>query len=942
MINLSCQFIPQANSADPKDGPLWAGGPRVGTMTDFNRNEYFQILTEIIRENLVVPFSCYILLRANNRAICLVESNHPFDKLILDKLKSFQFNELYIKNEERPLYEAYLRQFFQTTEGKALAQTLREKNPVGPIPGVPDALTEEVRNASAQAPVAEPPVPAASPAPISPDPLPPTEPSPTAALEPSSEPAAQEPDKGEGFGKKTEARKEQVQRIQGSAQDEQNNERIAVAGGNTNDASEAISSEEAPPVAENPMVELLQKQTQALEESLKIKGSLTREEKQIIQDATEKIELEIERVRGIKEPESDGSKEVIKDATDRINEAFERVAGVADKPGRELGGLKRKANAMKKRVADILRISGSGMPDNEEVEDPVTKSKIPLKKSRKNLAEEIQQIKRLVTSEPQEIVAESVKDIIQGLETIMGVKLEIQAAKPKDGTDATNEADPEAGSHAMEADEAAESDDAENTSESESPAKKGKKKKKPGETIEALKEKLEIQRRTIGLLNDRLKESKTQLNAVKSRWDEFQARAIPKLDDQEKMAAKSFELNLRDLDTAYTGIKKPIESLRENAQVLSDLAGMDSESGKPVDDAPAQAAEQSPVNTAESLTLPPESDANASIENVRSENALLRSQLENAKALLDKSQQRIDNLQSYVDTNTPYLETLEKEVSEFKKLQEHQMERIMQLEKSNNELTEATTSAHRIATRGKQEIVARDQMINQLREQLQYYETELNTFKEKFKSADLSKVSAEQAAENEAISTEAMGLLKAKDAVITQMNRKLEMKLQEVRELEKENAKLKNASEENNNLKRRVAQKAERLEAEKVSMRQEYEALNRRLMAATNVLDTERKSVAKLTSITEELKKERMDFMNKTNAAMKEYRSALSKANSLTNNVQNEIERNKKIQDEADKYKAKSRELVTQVSALEKDKKALEIEIKKLKIQLERSGRKAA
>src|SRR3989338_1613701 len=127
-------------------------------MSDYNEKEYFPILLGIIRENAVIPFDCFILLRTNQRIVRLVKQNEPFDKSKLDKLQSFKFSEVYVHENDRAAYNEYLREFFKTDEGATVLKETLAVNPEGPIKGLPDEVRKEFTEPKAQEPKKEEPI----------------------------------------------------------------------------------------------------------------------------------------------------------------------------------------------------------------------------------------------------------------------------------------------------------------------------------------------------------------------------------------------------------------------------------------------------------------------------------------------------------------------------------------------------------------------------------------------------------------------------------------------------------------------------------------------------------------------------------------------------------------------------------------------------------------
>jgi len=118
-------------------------------MSQSEREKYYSIMIETIRDDFVVPFDCFILLEHSGRIICWVQSGESFSLEKLKKLNSKKIHNIYLKNEHIQSYFTYLDSFLQTNEGtKVLVKAINELKSLEQRPPSGEFQTDEHSSAS--------------------------------------------------------------------------------------------------------------------------------------------------------------------------------------------------------------------------------------------------------------------------------------------------------------------------------------------------------------------------------------------------------------------------------------------------------------------------------------------------------------------------------------------------------------------------------------------------------------------------------------------------------------------------------------------------------------------------------------------------------------------------------------------------------------------------
>jgi DNA repair exonuclease SbcCD ATPase subunit len=911
---------------------------------DFNGGSYFPILTSIIRVDRVVPFSCFILLRANQRVVRLVAADHPFEQAILDKLSKFKIDQIYVQASEQLLYEKYLRDYLQTDEGKTVLQDIQEKGAQGiAVEGIPETIAQELKV----------PVPESSKA--------------TSGAEP---PAAEPPAPDPGEVKVETAPVAPEAPVQGAS-----------------DSSDEFAE----------VIKLLRDQAEELDEEIKSED-VEAEDNNLVKGVTARLQDALVKVQSKALTGTDGSS-VIQDVVEKFREEMQRVKGFAEKPGRPYRLINHQMEDIAKKVAEIAQVGAKGKTLSQG-------DRILVRDRAREIETDLLRVRHLVNHEKKELVGDTVNSIITGLESLIGAKIEIRkpsetageglalklkklaleakagpqefeklkdqakeiysehAAKtlgedPNDIDKLTPEqaaAVAAATQKAIEAvkaakpgvDPVATAIDTAQASIAQSTSinaqAEGLAKLTGSETPEELKQKILAQNQAIVALNERLKQSQDSCRELQRSWQELQGKTFKKMTEQERLSAKDFSAQVNSLSNLQEDATKQGEKVERDSEALCQTVGVTKETFAnakrpeglqlPGENGTLSAADQQKQveamkRAAEALEVPPESPADADAETLRTENQVLRAQLADAKSLMIKTNEKVIELQGFVDRSSTYIQDLEKEHSDLMKEIEKNRSQIADLEKNNQGLSDVADTAQKIANRAKSVIQGNEQTIERMKERIETLEKELGLFKQKF--PDSNKDTNLTQEELDRIPPDVLSVLRQKDREISKLTVDIDAIDKSYKASEKNVTLLKSRIEESALLKKRMAARFERLDAEKEDWRRKHDQLDRRLIALNNVLDKERHTISRLSTIAEDLKKDRVEFMNKTNSAMKAHKDAISKTNSLNNAVQKEMERNRKLQDQIAHYKEKIQEMAGMMSKAQATIKTLETELRKFK-----------
>ncbi|GEM_PF-1623744 len=860
------------------------GGRVCVTMASYDEKDYEPILLQSIRADVVVPFDCYLLLRENDRIVHYIQSGQVFPSEKLEKLKNFKHNTLYIHVAGKPAYVAYLESFFNTGDGLAVLKELNANNPGGKILGIPTEIdvakivASEVAKDVAGQPVNE-----------------------TVKVVPAGESVPL----GEVavVEQVTDHQKDEVQKLAGKKQS----------------------------VLEQ-VVAALKEDIDQLDQEVHASGALSEEQSTLIKSVTDRIDEELQKVEG--QPDEPETKTKVESVTEHIKEELARVRSLAEKSEKTLGRtLISAADDAEEELAKML-------------ENPA--------KHKAALQRKMMRLKHLVNpaieQDADEFAAEGVSRMVRKVEKLIGVKLAIQPTSESGSVVSVKE---------NSAAPSGKSDETKKAEGSATPAAGAAKQDAGTVPKTAFSNESEMvalivqQAETIKNLEAKNNFAGKALADVLDKWNDFNAGSRKVFGPDQVNAANRFQLHLDTLKNAYNDTNQQTGVLLRLSETLSGemkgikTDGLKKASSEPVatnsqvqSQATAVSSDDADKNKKAQLDVPEQKTESSNIDEVRMENELLRAQLLNAKSLLEKSEEKILELSKMHEENDKYISALEKEGVEHKELVKKAQDQVATIEKENIRHGEHSTELEKQLQIKKAEEEAKDLTLNELRLKMLSLETNIRVFTDAFKAEGLDPaVMQEKDPKKLPFKPEAVAMVVEKDKMVVRLSEQLTQKADEVKEARREIAKLRGLIQGTNLLKKEMSSKVDRINAERETIVKSQEGMQRKIMVLQNLAESERKTVSKLNSIIEELRKDRVEHMGKTAAALKDYKEVMSKAMSLNNHVQAEVQRNKALNEQHQSLVQKQKELASENVQLQKQLKNLEVEYKRVqKLYKDASG----
>ena len=953
-------------------------------MAEFNESDYFPIITAVIRAGSVVPFDCFLLLRANQRVILFAPAHQEFPEVKLDKLKKFKFDQLHVRQEDRPAYFKYLEQFLGSEDGKKAIQEIgSDLRNSAAFSELPDHLKSSINTIQSTESSVEPHDESVTELPVS---------------ESNNEPTDQE---SEMAGTDPPAESEEV--IENPPESEQSSETVEDASPEQEDLEETRvasvteqlteESETVPDSLEaaedvvvsgetenqDEIVNVLHQHADEVEEILNFRTEASPDELERIRSVTQKIEEEIETVKGA--PQDEEGLSTIKNTTDRLSEEINRISGMIDDD--EKGKFKVISPQVKKikaKLDELAKISGN--PEGES--EPWKK----ISAVTDTISDQNQEIDDVIIPNKKQLVEKKLSRIVSGLGKVFDEKLAIEGDEISESLykliqkiynaclvykktlESKRDIDPQLKKnffviltsvnklyHIVTTEKTLvkgepanydDSDEAEDSSEQDA------KSTISPELAQRLKNITERQNSIIAELKFRLKRATNHFQEIMEGWNQFQTNTKDRLSPGDKLKAQQFAVNLNELESHYIGMKNQSENLIGTSEDLSPLvqtetakqliekqnSGEGSNSSKTDQAAPTETDSDSvagpeqtkpDVNPLESLEIPPPIAEDATIDEYKTENRVLRLQLENAKSLIDAGNRKISQLTKLIDETGGYTEALEKETNDRKGETQKQIDKVEKTEEENRKIREGLNDLDRLLKKTKGHLAAREEALQDKQDELDATKRELQNWKARALKVEASLPKTDPRDKEKAIPPEILSEIKQKDDYIKKISHKLEVKNSQYKEMYKDNFKLKSQVAGMNQLKKTMSEKVERMQAEKENFRQSQDATARKTQIIQGLLDKARKTVTKITEANDQLRQERVEYMNKTNEAMQGYKDMINKANSLSNHVQAEIQRNQSLGDQFETMKRKYQESMAKTNELQRTVRKLEAEKKQLK-----------
>ncbi|MCC7441450.1 MAG: hypothetical protein IT285_07445 [Bdellovibrionales bacterium] len=924
-------------------------------MSEFQESDYSPILLTAIRRGVVLPFDCYLLLRANGRIVRYVAAGEAFPEGKLERLWNHQVRQLHIHVRDQGAYETYVRGFLESAEGKAAVAELARAGDLGKVEGVPESLA-----ATFEAIVAEAPPVAEALGDVAQEEIP--------AAEPESAESAEEP-------------------VEKPAE---------VPAAPVEPPSEALSQH-------GRIIQVLQGGVEYLGGRLRVVDTLTGEEKETIRSVTDRIQSDIQKARGAKGGEE--AVQIIHGVTLRIQDELTRVKGLlGDDPDR-MQAVKPHLERVNRQLAMLDQASRAA----HERKDGAAPSQLMRIAGRAwdEVQTDIRAIRNLSEPKDLELVQGSLTAMVQGLEEVLGAKLSLGSGSPGTGIagaarfmDLVDQVHGGATRVAALARAAAgELPSASQEVQSKAALLKelvaqvepsaaggavggggargslvaageagagggggGAKGSLKGQSIHEgeggaapagtsaswsasgggpvdprLAAVVNEQNRTIKELVGRLRSAKGIYTMILKKWEDLKATGAQRFSDAERSLAEDLSTKIQGFGETYLGTEIASRSLISLNLRLGEITGVKAEGvgeiqiKEKAENSDEGEGGEPGLKSSKDLQLPPESGANASAEELRSENKILRVQVQNAKALLESCEKKIHELSRLHEDGSGYADSIEKELAALTEEYEKIRVKYDDAEGRAHRSVEAAEASARDAYQAKQEASNKDEIIRDLNSKLDTLESELKNYRGMVRAVgDQVKVTPELLEQMD-LPPEARSQLREQEAALRRYESEMENKRGELRQLRKELARQMGKAQENALFKKQMSQKFDKIKLDVDMARGRESGLNRKVIMVTNLLDDSRRSISKLTQVNEELRADRMEYMNRTNQALRDYKDMMSKANTLDRHVQAEIQRGRSLVEQNETLKSKLREISTRFADLQKEFKSLEGDHKRMK-----------
>ncbi|MCB0362267.1 MAG: hypothetical protein KDD35_06080, partial [Bdellovibrionales bacterium] len=252
------------------------------------------------------------------------------------------------------------------------------------------------------------------------------------------------------------------------------------------------------------------------------------------------------------------------------------------------------------------------------------------------------------------------------------------------------------------------------------------------------------------------------------------------------------------------------------------------------------------------------------LEQLKSEIELLKTQLENSQKLVEAGGIKIDELTQLLERNNDLTEKLEDQNLEYQKLNASLEEKVERYQSSEDNYHDTLGAANSETKITKAQVDSQNEIIAGLSEQLDIYRRQNAALKDKLGTNEVFKEIEEQ---------------------MDKMRNSLTLKQEEVQLLKKETIQLSAKLNESQQKYKHISHKISRLMGEQEALRKANRASQLKALSATNSLKQMRKTVSKLTSLSDQLRKDRHLYIRKTNEAMAKFEVMVSEAANLNRKV---------------------------------------------------------
>jgi archaellum component FlaC len=333
----------------------------------------------------------------------------------------------------------------------------------------------------------------------------------------------------------------------------------------------------------------------------------------------------------------------------------------------------------------------------------------------------------------------------------------------------------------------------------------------------------------------------------------------------------------------------------------------------------------------DTLEPPPEVEEGASNEVLQKESQVLRSQLENARDLIKSSNKQVAVLRALLDESGTYNDRIESESSEQKENIRTLNAKVTDLQSKKDRFEEQMDYANRLLQNHKMELERLQQKYADLKNRNKDLKKELATIKENtlktaradgfdldVESLDMSKVPPNLVA-----------AMNAKDSFISSLQKGLEKEQNIADNLKLQLEKIKADEKSNETRQRNMAEKIEHMRSEVAAFRQSNKGMEIKTKVLHANLNESRRTISKLNVENQQIKKDRVQYMNQTNKALVSLKAAAGETRRLNSRVEAEAQQNKQLNRTVAKLKSSEKTLTTTIGKLKNKIDTLAGELKK-------------
>lgn len=815
-------------------------------MTEFKEEEFYSIFTESVRPGFIVPFDCYIYLKQSKGAYLLVEKDTEFPLDKYNKIKSKSYDKLYVKTEFMDVYKKYLKEFFKTEDGQRALESLSELDDISEIDGLPsvdelEIICEEICNEE--------------------------EANMQAIKEKNSEPRAGD----------TSANKVIKLKVEGKVDPQENFDKIkggSILDGPLGDIISSIRKE---------VLEL---------ESLGIKS----------QEESNTSLIKVEECTAYLNDEFIKVEEKLK-----IGEKLETsyVANLKREFGEHLqyiqGSMDEKYYA---KISSNIQIITDNIQDLEESVRIENYNPSRIRRKVKFIQNQTKLLRRIAKQDEVSMVSQALNSVLGNIESTLGEKvlLNTNVAMYVDIPDYLND-----------------KIDLDDIMQSKS------------EDIKILQHQIVKQNLLIQELTQKYEKARRNLKTLKDEWFLFHVQAKRNLGGSDAMAAKKIDKQISEFVEDFDATNSSSKTLFAVASDLTKEMG-----GKYIELDPELLAKIGAINAShisstlskdvkaglKEIELENDIDTDISIEQesvdvftfntlakgndernntmklselieiteqsgalvgdlnldmsheegslfiqLKSENELLKTQLENAQKLVDTGTQKISELSELIKTNAELTESLEAENDIYRKMNSQLEEQVEKFQTNEDMFHDSLSIANKGTKEAKTQLENQDEMLIEIKEKLRIREVEILALK---KDINLDQV------------------VEAKDDYIDSLNKNLDAKREEINKIKKDLVKAKTDFSSSEQKFNHFAKKMNRMKLEYDALKKTNRSVQAKAEGGKNALQQARKTISKLTTLSDQLRKDRQMYIKKTNESMSKFKAMTSQASNLNRQVESE------------------------------------------------------